>query len=130
MFFKLFLLFSLIPVLELYILIKVGGIIGALNTVLIILITATAGAVLTKQQGASTISRIKISLSEGRMPAKEMFDALFILLGGFTLLTPGFLTDIIGLTMLIPFTRNFYINLGKKIITEKIFKGIWKIKWF
>lgn len=120
MFIKLFILFTVVPIIELYLLIKIGGIIGALNTVIIILITATLGAYLAKQQGFIVFQRIKDRISSGQMPGKELLDGLFVLLGGFTLLTPGFITDIIGLSMLIPVTRALYIKIGKKFFQSKI----------
>ena len=127
MFFKLFILFTIIPIVELYILIKIGGIIGALNTVLIIIITAVIGAYLAKTQGFIIIRKINQALYEGRLPAQELLDGLFVLLGGFTLLTPGFLTDFIGLSMLFPFTRILYIKLAVRIIQNKIETGQWRI---
>jgi UPF0716 protein FxsA len=127
MFFKLFVLFTIIPIAELYLLIKIGGMIGALNTVLIILFTAVIGAYLAKTQGFIVIRRIDQALNEGRIPGRELLDGLFVLLGGFTLLTPGFLTDLIGLTMLFPVTRILYIKLAVRIIQNKIETGQWRI---
>ena len=116
-------MFAIIPIAELYLLIKIGGIIGALNTVLIILVTAILGAYLAQAQGFIVIRNINKALSEGRIPARELLDGLFVLIGGFTLLTPGFLTDIIGLTMLFPFTKILYIKLAAQIIQNKLETG-------
>jgi len=127
MFFKLFILFTIIPIAELYLLIKIGGMIGALNTVLIIFFTAVIGAYLAKTQGFIVIRKINQALNEGHLPARELLDGLFILLGGFTLITPGFLTDFIGLSMLFPFTRILYIKLAVRIIQNKIETGPWRI---
>jgi UPF0716 protein FxsA len=127
MFFKLFILFAIIPIAELYLLIKIGGMIGAFNTVLIILLTAVIGAYLAKTQGFIVIRRINQALNEGRIPTQELLDGLFVLLGGFTLLTPGFLTDFIGLSMLFPLTRILYIKLALRIIQNKIETGQWRI---
>jgi UPF0716 protein FxsA len=120
MFLKLFILFTVVPILELYLLIKLGGKIGAFNTIMIILATATLGAFLAKQQGLQTLRNIKTAVSEARIPGKELLDGLFILLGGFALLTPGFITDLIGISMLLPFTRILYIKLGKSYFDRKI----------
>ncbi len=120
MFFKLLILFTIIPIAELYLLIKIGGLIGALNTVLIIFLTAVIGAYLAKTQGFIVIRKINQALKEGRLPARELLDGLFVLLGGFTLLTPGFITDFIGLSMLFPPTRTLYIKLSVQIIQNKI----------
>jgi len=130
MFFKLFLLFAIIPIAELYLLIKIGGIIGALNTVLIILITATVGAYLAKSQGLIVITRIQQAMAEGRPPGDELLHGLFILIGGFTLLTPGFITDFLGLSMLLPPIRMVYIQIAKQIIRNKIETGNWRISIF
>ena len=127
MFFMLFILFAIIPIAELYLLIKIGGVIGAFNTVLIILLTAVFGAYLAKTQGFIVFRKINQALNEGRIPAQELLDGLFVLLGGFTLLTPGFLTDLIGLSMLIPLSRNLYIKLAVQIIQNKIETGKWRI---
>jgi len=123
MFFELFILFTIIPIAELYLLIKIGGMIGAFNTVLIILFTAVIGAYLVKTQGFIVIRKINQGLNEGRLPARELMDGLLVLLGGFTLITPGFLTDLIGLSMLFPLTRILYIKLAVRLIQNRIETG-------
>ena len=130
MFFKLFLLFTIIPIAELYLLIKVGGMIGAFNTVMIILITATLGAYLAKSQGFIVLTKINQALNDGRIPGDELLHGLFVLIGGFTLLTPGFITDFLGLSMLLPPVREIYIKLAKRIIQDKIDSGNWKVTLF
>jgi len=130
MFFKLFLLFTIIPIAELYLLIKVGGMIGAFNTVMIILITATLGAYLAKSQGFIVLTKINQALNDGRIPGDELLHGLFVLIGGFTLLTPGFITDFLGLSMLLPPIREIYIKLAKRIIQDKIDSGNWKVTLF
>lgn len=105
MLFKLFLAFALIPVAEIYLLIKVGNYIGALNTVVLVIATAFAGAYLARLQGMQTMYRVRASLEQGLMPAEAMLDALLIFVAGIVLLTPGFLTDTMGLLLLIPETR-------------------------
>jgi len=113
MFLKLFLAFTLIPAAEIYVFIKIGGFIGALNTVLVIIITGILGAYLARLQGMHTMYKIRASLHQGIIPTEELIDALIILSAGITLLTPGFLTDIAGLMLLVPFTR-FYVKLWLK----------------
>ena len=78
---------------------------GAFNTVLIVILTAFLGALLARYQGFQTMLRVRESLERGEMPAEELLDALLILLAGIVLLTPGFLTDLAGLMILIPPTR-------------------------
>ena len=123
MFLKLFILFTIIPIAELYLLIKTGGIIGALNTVLIIFFTAVIGAYLAQTQGFIVIRKISQALNEGRLPARELMDGLVVLLGGFSLITPGYLTDFLGLSMLFSPTRILYIKLAVRLIQNKIETG-------
>lgn len=106
MLFKLFLAFTIIPVLELYILIEVGSYLGALNTIMVVIVTGFVGAYLARLQGFQTMNRVRESLNRGEMPTEGLIDALLILVAGIVLLTPGFLTDIAGLLILIPQTRN------------------------
>jgi UPF0716 protein FxsA len=105
---KLFLAFTLIPFLEIYLLIKIGSYIGAFNTVMIVILTGFLGALLARYQGLQTILRVRESLNRGQIPASEMLDALLIFLAGVVLITPGFLTDIAGLIILIPRTRSLF----------------------
>ncbi len=105
MFLKLFLAFTLIPVLELYLLIKIGVVIGAFNTLLLVIVTGAAGAYLARMQGIQTMYRVQARLQQGEMPAEDMLDAVLIFVAGVVLLTPGLLTDIAGLLLLLPPTR-------------------------
>lgn len=105
MLFKLILAFALIPVVELALFIKIGGFIGIANTIAIVLFTAIAGAALTRRQGLETMRRVQARLNQGEMPAEELIDALLIFVAGVLLLTPGFLTDLMGLLLLVPFAR-------------------------
>ncbi len=102
---KLFLAFTIIPFIEIYLLIKIGSYLGAFNTVIIVILTAFFGALLARYQGFQTMLRVRESLERGEMPAEELMDALLILLAGIVLLTPGFLTDLAGLVILIPSSR-------------------------
>ncbi len=111
---KLFLAFTLIPVLEIYLLIKVGGQLGALNTVALVIITGFAGAYLARLQGMHTMLRVRTSLQQGVMPAEEMLDAMLIFAAGLVLLTPGFITDVFGLLLLIPDTRLLFKRYLRK----------------
>lgn len=113
MLFKLFLAFTLIPVLEIYLLIEVGGHIGSLRTVLLVIGTGIAGAYLARVQGIQTLNRVRASLDQGRMPKEELLDALLIFSAGIVLLTPGFVTDACGLLLLIPETRRVFKHFLK-----------------
>ena len=108
MFGKLFLLFALVPAAEIYVLVTVGGMLGVLPTIALVILTALAGAHLARMQGLSVMLRIRENLDQGFMPAEELLDGLLIFLAGMVLLTPGFLTDIAGLLILFPATRNMF----------------------
>ena len=116
MFLKLFLAFTLIPLIELYLLIKVGTAVGVLNTLLLVIFTGAAGAYLARLQGLQVMFRVRARLQQGEMPADDLLDALIIFVAGIVLLTPGLLTDIAGLVLLFPVTR-FWI---KKTLQQKL----------
>jgi UPF0716 protein FxsA len=101
----LFLVVLIIPFAEIYLLIQVGSVIGPFPTILLVVFTAVLGAWLLKQQGFSTFQRFQESLAQGIIPAYEMIEGPIILVGGALLLTPGFITDIIGFACLIPQLR-------------------------
>jgi len=103
---KLFLAFTIIPIIEIYLLIEIGSMLGALTAVTLVILTGFLGAFLARMQGLQTLYRIQESLHEGRMPSGELLDALLIVIAGLVLLTPGFLTDSAGFLLLIPATRN------------------------
>lgn len=105
MFFKLFLAFTLIPVIEIYLFIQLGSVFGALNTIILVIVTAFAGAYLARLQGYQTMLRVRSSLQQGIMPTEDLVDAVIIFVAGIVLLTPGFLTDTAGLLLLLPGTR-------------------------
>ncbi len=109
MFQRLLLLFIIIPILEIYLLITVGGFIGALPTILIIISTAIIGSYLLRAQGIATIQKAQGNLLQGQLPAFELLEGILILTGGVLLLTPGFFTDTIGLIFLIPILRKYII---------------------
>ena len=102
---KLFLAFTLIPLVDIYLLIKIGTAFGAMSSILLVIGTGILGAYLARMEGLRTLFRIQESLREGRMPGDELLDALLIALAGLVLITPGFLTDTVGFLLLIPGTR-------------------------
>lgn len=104
-------LFLIIPIIEVYLLIEVGGIIGAGWTILLIITTAIIGVNLLRQQGISTLTRANQAMSQGQIPAMEMLEGLFLAVGGALLITPGFFTDALGFICLLPFTRRGIIRL-------------------
>ena len=102
---KLFLAFTLIPFVELYLLIEVGTVIGPFYTLALVVLTGFVGAYLARIQGAQTMFRVRSSLQQGIMPTEDLVDALLIFVAGIVLLTPGFITDLVGLLVLLPATR-------------------------
>ncbi len=105
MFIRLLLIFTLIPVLELYVLFRVHDLIGLGPTIAMIFLTGAAGAYLARTQGIEILARIRSELAAGRAPGEDLLDGALVLAGGIVLLTPGFCTDVIGFILLVPFTR-------------------------
>ena len=103
----LFLLFLAVPFVEIWLLIKVGVVIGAGWTILLVVATAAIGAGLVRAQGLSTISRIQQEMAAGRLPADEVLQGVFLLVSGALLVTPGFFTDSVGFALLIPAVRRY-----------------------
>ena len=103
-------LFVVLPLVELYLIIKVGGAIGALWTVLLVIMTAVIGVQLLRIQGLSTLRRARENLDQGSLPAMEMMEGLLLAVGGVLLITPGFITDTLGFLCLIPVTRRAIIR--------------------
>ena len=108
-------LFFIIPILEIYLLIKVGSaeLLGPLWTIFLVVLTAVLGAFLLRQQGLSTLARLQGNLWQGKIPAQEMVEGVLLAVGGALLMTPGFVTDTIGFLCLLPFSRQY---LAKTII--------------
>lgn len=113
------LIFLVVPLVEIYILIQVGQIIGALWTIFFVVFTAVIGVQLLKHQGLSTLMRAQQKLSGGEMPAQELLEGFALVIAGAFLLTPGFFTDAFGFLLLIPATRRILI----KKITERMIKS-------
>ena len=117
----LFPIFVVVTLAEIYVLVTVGQSIGGLSTVLLVIITAFIGSRLLKQQGWSTMAKAQQSIAEGRTPALEMFEGVVILVSGILLLTPGFITDILGLLGLMPWSRSYFINHFLEKNAERVF---------
>ena len=118
----LFPIFVVVTLAEIYVLVSVGQAIGGLSTVLLVVITAFIGSSLLRQQGWSTMAKAQQSMSEGRTPAMEMMEGVVILVSGILLLTPGFLTDSLGLLGLMPWSRSYFINHFLEKNAERVFK--------
>ncbi len=101
----LFLLFTLMPLLELWLLFQLSGMFGFWTTITVVLLTGMVGAVLAKMQGLHTLFRIQNEMRAGKLPAKAMGDGVMILVAGVLLITPGVITDVVGLSLLLPPVR-------------------------
>lgn len=123
MFVRLILFFTLVPITELFLLLFVGQRIGITYTLIIILITGLTGVLLAKSQGFAVIRKLREQLSWGQLPGDELIEGLFILVGSLFLLTPGLITDVMGLILLLPFTRRPIREYSKKKIRRALDKG-------
>jgi UPF0716 protein FxsA len=115
------LLFLLVPVAELYVIYQVGDAIGVLWTFLLLAADSLLGSLLLKSQGRVVWSRFNDNLAQGRMPHREVIDGVLVIFGGAFLITPGFITDVVGLTLLVPPTRavvrRFLVRrLGRRVM--------------
>lgn len=102
-------LFVIVPLVELYLIIQVGSLIGALWTVLLVVLTAMIGVSLLRIQGVGMLERARRNMEAGTLPALEMMEGIMLAVGGALLITPGFITDTLGFLCLIPFTRRAMI---------------------
>jgi len=124
MFFRLFLLFTLLPVIELAILIKVGTVIGTLNTITLVIGTAVVGSFMVRKEGIGVVYRFQRNMREGIFPAEELIDGAMVLVAGALLVTPGFVTDIIGFLLVFPVSRRRIKILVRRHIEKKISSSI------
>ncbi len=114
-------LFLVLPIIEIVVLIKVGSdeLLGPLWTIFLVVLTAVVGAFLLRQQGLSTIARLKNNMSQGKIPAQEIIEGVLLAVGGALLMTPGFVTDTMGFLCLLPFSRQF---IAKNIMQRSALK--------
>ncbi len=121
--FKLILLFTIIPLIELTLLIQISYHIGTASTVIIVAITGVIGAILSKKQGTDVLKKIRKSLAEGELPADNLIAGLLVLIGGIMLITPGLLTDLLGFSCIIPITRRKIKKLTQNNFNKLITTG-------
>lgn len=110
MFRLLFILFIIIPIIEISILMQVGTFLGIWPTIAIVIFTAWLGAKYVRQQGLATLNSVQTKMAQGQMPSDEIVTGLMLLVAGVFLMTPGFVTDFFGLSLLIPTVRSAIIN--------------------
>ncbi len=123
MFFKLAAIFILVPLVELAVLIYLGTIIGVLETIIIVVATGLLGAFLAKRQGLMALYNIRSNIQGGILPADQMLHGALIFTGGLVFITPGLLTDIVGIALLVPAARRMIIRALKKTLERKIKQG-------
>lgn len=124
---RLFLLFTLVPVMELWLLIKIGSFMGPFAAIALVIGTGIAGASLAKIQGLQTVLKIRACMDQGIMPTEELIDALMILIAGIVLITPGLLTDCAGILLLIPTSRSRIKAWAKEAFNRRIANGTIRI---
>ena len=118
----LFILFFLIPLIEVTLFVQLGSLIGVWQTIFLVVLTAVIGAFLIRWQGISTLLQIRQQLGRGEVPAQAMFDGVALLVAGAFLMTPGFFTDAIGFILLVPaFRQAVFPRLLSKVLHQQAF---------
>jgi UPF0716 protein FxsA len=120
----LLILFIVVPILELYVIIQIGQSIGALPTIALLIADSILGSMLMRSQGRAAWRRFNEALAAGRPPAREVIDGALVIFGGALLLTPGFVTDIFGLFLLLPPTRAFARRLLVRNFSRRLVVGM------
>jgi UPF0716 protein FxsA len=116
--------FIVVPLAELYVILQVGDAIGAVWTILLLAADSVLGSLLLRAQGRTVWRRFNGALAEGRMPHREVIDGVLVIFGGAFLITPGFLTDIVGLLLLVPPTRALIRRLVARRLGRRIAVGV------
>ncbi|MFL6156945.1 MAG: FxsA family protein [Marmoricola sp.] len=112
--------FILVPIAEIYVLIQVGQVIGAWWTVLLLIADSIFGSWLLKREGAKAWTAFRIALGEGRMPAKELADGILVVVGGTLMISPGFITDVFGILLILPLTRPIGRQLLARVLARRL----------
>ena len=123
MLFRLFCAFVLVPLLELALLIRIGTIVGAWPTLALVVGTGLLGAVLARREGTRALLALRRDLAEGRLPARSLIAGASVLVGGAFLLTPGVLTDLAGLFLLLPVTRQLAFRWARRRLEAGLATG-------
>ncbi len=117
-------LFVVVPLVEVYLLVQLGQAIGAWWTILVLIADGILGSLLVRREGARAWRALQDALASHRMPATELADGALILIGGTLLLTPGFLSDVVGLFCILPFTRPLARRVLARVITRRLSQRI------
>lgn len=116
----LFTIFIVVPIIEIYVIIQVGQVIGAAWTLVLLVVDAVLGSWLIKHEGGRAWRDLREALASGRMPATELADGALILIGGTLMLAPGFVTDAFGILLILPFTRPLFRGLLAAAVARRI----------
>jgi UPF0716 protein FxsA len=119
----LFAAFIGIPLIEIWVLIQVGQVIGPWWTILLLVLDSILGTWLVRREGGRAWRALRVALESGRMPARELADGALILVGGTLMLTPGFVTDAFGILLILPFTRPVARRLLTQVVTRRLLAG-------
>jgi UPF0716 protein FxsA len=112
--------FIVVPIVEIYVIIQVGQVIGAAWTILLLIADSIFGSWLIKHEGRRAWQALTVALQSGRMPAKELADGALILIGGTLMLSPGFVTDVFGIVLILPFTRPIARAILTRVVTRRL----------
>jgi UPF0716 protein FxsA len=111
--------FILVPIVEIYVIIQVGQVIGALWTIVLLIADSIFGSWLIKHEGRRAWEALNVAIRSGRMPAKELADGALILVGGTLMISPGFVTDVFGMVLILPFTRPLARRVLTRVVTRR-----------
>ena len=117
-------LFLVLPLVELYFLIQVGQVIGAWWTIALLVADSILGAWLVKREGRRAWAALREALASGRMPHKELADGALVLVGGTLLMTPGFVSDVVGIALVLPLTRPVFRRLLARVVAARLVGGV------
>jgi UPF0716 protein FxsA len=118
-----FLLLLVVPILEIATIVAVGRVIGGWQTLLLLVLESLLGAWLVRREGARAWTALTTALNTGRMPSRELADAALVLVGGTLLLTPGFLTDVVGFFFILPLTRPLARGVLETVVARRLLGG-------
>ena len=123
----LFLIFVVTPIVELVVIVQVAGSTGVMNTIGLLVLVSLVGAWLVRREGLGILRRAQAELAEGRMPGRELVDGLLVLLAGALMLTPGFVTDAVGLALLLPPVRAILRMVATRRLSRSVDAG--RTRW-
>ena len=121
---RLFLLFTIVPAVELYLLMQIGSLIGPAQTVLLIVVTGIVGSYMAKREGLAVLKQLQEDAKKGIPPADRLIEGLLVLIGGVLLITPGVLTDFLGFSLIAPITRRAMAPALKKSVMKRMVTGV------